>query len=278
MKKNINSLPPDNSYKLSVMLWPFLPNLPFIERIKQIVAAGIHSVQLTREYENWSEDDFLFYRQKLNELGVSIDSITCDMVKSGTPKISCLDITQRAIFLKDIQQKIKIMEKLDCSNLIIVAGDSIANYSKDEQYVTCLENLKLVLKIIEPLGFNLLIEHINCEQNPDSFFWSVPETVKMIEEIDNPQIKLLFDVYHAQLSGGNLINNLERYIKYIGLIHLADVPGRHQPGTGEINFQNLYKKISELNYSGYIAMEFMPTTDHIEALQKVQQDLLNHTQ
>ena len=71
---------------------------------------------------------------------------------------------------------------------------------------------------------------------------------------------------------------MSAYIKHIGLIHLADVPGRHQPGTGEINFQNLYKKISELNYSGYIAMEFMPTTDHIEALQKVQQELLNHTQ
>jgi hydroxypyruvate isomerase len=79
-------------------------------------------------------------------------------------------------------------------------------------------------------------------------------------------IRFLFDIYHQQISEGNLINNIRRYIKEIGHFHFADVPGRHEPGTGEINYKNVFKAIFETGYRGIVACEFGPTKPAEEIL------------
>jgi hydroxypyruvate isomerase len=84
--------------------------------------------------------------------------------------------------------------------------------------------------------------------------------------VDNPHVKFLYDFFHEQVADGNLIAKLPKNMDYLGLVHIADVPGRHEPGTGEINFANIYRKLGELNYKRYVAMEFMPTGDPVAAL------------
>ncbi|MGA7289926.1 MAG: TIM barrel protein [Terriglobales bacterium] len=79
-------------------------------------------------------------------------------------------------------------------------------------------------------------------------------------------MRLLYDLYHEQIAAGNLIEKLERSIPHLGLVHVADVPGRHQPGTGEINYENIFRRLAELNYSGVVAMEFHPTGDPVAQL------------
>ena len=96
--------------------------------------------------------------------------------------------------------------------------------------------------------------------------WSVPDAFKIIEEVNHPQVKFLNDFYHAQISGGNLIAHLERHHDKVDLIHIADVPGHHEPGTGEINYINIYKKLAELKYHHYVAMEFRPSGDPVKTL------------
>jgi hydroxypyruvate isomerase len=83
-------------------------------------------------------------------------------------------------------------------------------------------------------------------------------------------VKLLNDLYHMQIMEGNLIANLRKYIDRIGHFHVADVPGRHQPGTGEINYRNLLAAIADTNYQGYVAMEYGPTIDPLESLKQIQ--------
>jgi hydroxypyruvate isomerase len=83
-----------------------------------------------------------------------------------------------------------------------------------------------------------------------------------------------YDLYHAQISGGNLIANLERYIDLVGKVHIGDVPGHHEPGTGEINFPNIYKKLAELGYDGYVAMEFLATGDPVATIARARGDAL----
>ncbi len=86
--------------------------------------------------------------------------------------------------------------------------------------------------------------------------------------VNHPQVQFLYDLFHEQIAEGNLIEKLDKHIDVIGLIHVADVPGRHQPGTGEINYANIFRKLIELNYRRTVAMEFLPTGDEVAALRE----------
>jgi hydroxypyruvate isomerase len=85
---------------------------------------------------------------------------------------------------------------------------------------------------------------------------------------------VLYDLYHEQRTHGNLIEKLEKNIDEVGLIHIADVPGRHEPGTGEIDYGNIYKKLVELKYTANIAMEFYPTGDVVETLRRAREEAM----
>ena len=89
--------------------------------------------------------------------------------------------------------------------------------------------------------------------------------------VNHPQVQFLYDLFHEQIAEGNLIEKLEKHIDVIGLVHVADVPGRHQPGTGEINYINIYRKLAELKYRHVVAMEFHPTGDPIATLRAAKQ-------
>src|SRR5438067_13876707 len=104
---------------------------------------------------------------------------------------------------------------------------------------------------------SLLLENIDQEENPRCCLNSVAEGFEIIRKVDNPHVKFLYDFFHEQISEGNLISKLEKNIDQVGLVHIADVPGRHQPGTGEINYVNIFCKLTELEYDRYVAMEFM---------------------
>jgi hydroxypyruvate isomerase len=112
----------------------------------------------------------------------------------------------------------------------------------------------------------LLLECIDPEENPNYFLQSAAEGIEIVRAVNHPQVQFLYDMYHEQMSYGDLISKLDKHIDVIGLIHVADVPGRHQPGTGELNYGNIYKKLAELNYKHNIAMEFIPTSDPVGTL------------
>jgi hydroxypyruvate isomerase len=101
----------------------------------------------------------------------------------------------------------------------------------------------------------------------------VAEGFEITRKVDNPHVKFLYDFYHEQISEGNLIEKLEKNIDQVGLVHIADVPGRHQPGTGEINYANIFRKLAELKYDRYAAMEFMPSGDPVAILRTAREQI-----
>jgi len=109
-------------------------------------------------------------------------------------------------------------------------------------------------------------ENIDQEENAKYYLTSVAEGFEIIRKVDNPHVKFLYDFFHEQISEGNLIKKLEKNIDQVGLVHIADVPGRHEPGTGEINYANIFRKLAELKYERYAAMEFEPTGDVVTSL------------
>jgi hydroxypyruvate isomerase len=117
-----------------------------------------------------------------------------------------------------------------------------------------------------------VIEPIDRLENPTIFLDGVTEAFEIVRAVGSPKIKVLYDLYHEQRGMGNLIEKLEKNIAQVGLIHVADVPGRHDPGTGEINYENVYRKLGELRYAGVIAMEFYPTGDVVETLRRAREE------
>ena len=96
-----------------------------------------------------------------------------------------------------------------------------------------------------------MIEPIDRLENPTIYLDGVSEAFEIAHAVGSPQVKVLYDIYHEQREFGNLIEKFEANIEQVGLIHIADVPGRHEPGTGEINYTNIYRKLAQLNYKGH---------------------------
>ncbi len=95
---------------------------------------------------------------------------------------------------------------------------------------------------------------------------SSAEGFEIVRAVANPHVKFLYDFFHEQIAEGNLIAKLEKNIDLVGLVHVADVPGRHEPGTGEINYSNIFRKLGDLGYSRFVAMEFVPKGEAASAL------------
>ena len=132
--------------------------------------------------------------------------------------------------------------------------------SQKEKYESVLEGLKMLAPLAGEAGVTLVLEPLNIYvDHPGYFLHSSEMGFKLIREINHPNIKLLFDIYHMQVMEGNLIEKLTHNLDLIGHIHVADVPGRHQPGTGEINYKNVLNAVKKAGYQGYVGFEFEPT-------------------
>jgi hydroxypyruvate isomerase len=251
-------------FKLSIMLWTVFTDLPFEQRLEKIAQAGYRNVELVGEYDNWTEADFARANAKRKELGINFDCTAG--LKHG---VSVPD--HRQPLLEELRRTLPIMEQLDCPSMILLSGDNIPGLSREAQHRCCIETLKAAAEIVQGKLINgepvqLLLETIDPEENPQYFLTQIAEALEIVQSVGHPQVRLLYDLYHEQIAAGNLIEKLEKSLPHLGLVHIADVPGRHEPGTGEINYQNIFRKLASLNYTGVVAMEFHPTGDPVTQL------------
>jgi hydroxypyruvate isomerase len=163
------------------------------------------------------------------------------------------------------------MESLGCPAMIMLSGNVVPGLTRDAQHQSCIDSLKAAAKLVEGKQIDgqpvrLLLECIHLEENPHYYLTSATEAIEVVRAVNHPQVQFLYDIYHEQMSFGQLIEKLDKHIDVIGLIHIADVPGRHEPGTGEINYGNIYKKLAQLNYKHMVAMEFRPISDPVGTL------------
>ena len=254
-------------FKISVMLWTVFGKLPFEQRLENVAAAGYHAVELVGEYSKWSEAEFRRMNAKKRSLGITFDAMV-----GGT---DLADPRAREKFLSDVRNGLPTADKLECPAMICLSGNGIPRMMREAQHESIVEGLKRAAEIVQGKGITLLLENIDPEENPHYYLTSVAEGFKIIGEVNHPQVKFLYDFYHEQIAEGNLIEKLEKNIDRVGLIHIADVPGRHEPGTGEINYPNIYKKLAALKYSHYVAMEFIPTGDPVESLKRAREEALS---
>lgn len=256
-------------YKLSVMLWTILRDLPFEQRLEKVVAAGYTNVELVGEYAKWNDAEFDRANAARKRLGINFDC-------TAGIKHSLCNPTERDGLLDEVRSTLPIMERLDCPALILLSGNVVPGMTAEAQTQSCVEGLRATAHLIDGKRINgepvrLLLENIDPEENPKYFLTSVARGFEIVKAVNHPQVQFLYDFFHEQISEGNLIEKLEKNIEHVGLVHIADVPGRHAPGTGEINYRNIFRNLAELKYDRMVAMEFLPLGDPVEELRKAKE-------
>ena len=262
---------PLTPFPLSVMLWTVFRDLPFEQRLGKIAEAGYSNVELVGEYAKWAPADFDRANAARKRFGISFDATAGLAHGVGNPG-------ERDALLADLRQALGPMETLGCPAMIVLSGNVVPGLSREAQHQSCIEGLKRAAAMVEGRQIEgqpvrLLLECIDPEENPKYFLTSAAEAIEIVRAVNHPQVHFLYDLFHEQIAEGNLIEKLEKHIDVIGLIHVADVPGRHQPGSGEINYTNIYRKLAELKYDRMVAMEFLPTGDAVEALRRAKDEV-----
>jgi len=255
-------------FPLSVMLWTVEPKLAFDQRLDIVAQAGYHACQLVNEYKGWSSEDFARARRKKDVLGITFDAT------SGIHGSLC-DPAQREATLREIRDHLPHLVELQSPRLILLSGNRVPGLSHAQMHAACVETVRAAADLAAQKNIELLIENIDPEENPEYFLTSVNEGFAIVREVNRPNVKFLYDFFHDQIAEGNLIAKLEKNIDVIGLVHIADVPGRHEPGTGEINYANIFRKLRDLHYRGNIAMEFVPIANTVQSLSAARQ-LVDH--
>lgn len=246
-------------FSISVMLWTVYNKLPFEQRLEKVHEAGYTAVELVEEYNGWSKDDYAKFRAKKRELGFTVDAT------SGINHSLC-DVSQRDAFLAEVRAKLPVLEELECNKLIILSGDKVPGQSHQQMHDACVETLKRAVDITAAKNVGILLENIDPEENPKYFLTAVNEGFDIVRSVGHPRLQFLYDFFHDQIAEGNLLAKLDKNLNLIGVVHIADVPGRHEPGSGEINYPNIFRKLGQLGFNGYVAMEFVPEGETVAAL------------
>lgn len=260
-------------FPLSVMLWTVFTDLPFEQRLAKVAEAGYTNVELVGEYAKWSEPDYNKAIAAAKQHGIRFDATAGLHNGIGNPAV-------RDAFLAELKEALTPMERLSCPAMIILSGNVVPGLSREDQHASCVEGLKRAAALVEGKQIDgqpvrLLLECIDPEENPKYFLTSAAEAIEIVRAVNHPQVQFLYDLFHEQIAEGNLIEKLDQHIDVIGLIHIADVPGRHEPGTGEINYANVYRKLAQLKYRHVVAMEFKPLGDPVASLRKAREMVAN---
>lgn len=253
--------------RLSACIEALYRDVPFIDRIGKVAAVGLKAF----EFWGWGNKDIDAIKAAKNKYGLQVATFGSDV--GG----ALVDPANRAKLPDGMKKSVEVAKKLDCKCLLVTTGNEMAGVERAKQHQSIVDGLKVAAKIVEDAGIMLALEPLNILVNHKGYYLATSqEGFQIIDEVGSPNVKLLFDIYHQQITEGNLIANITGNIGKISHFHVADVPGRHEPGTGEINYRNVFKAISEAGYGDFVGLEYWPVgsdNDSLKALLDMTKDL-----
>ena len=236
---------------------------PLIDRFRASRDFGFHLVEIPFPYELPPER----IKQELDACGQSlwlIDLPVGDFV-AGDRGYAC-NPDKTGEFRNSLDEALHYARILEVERLTCLAGKRMQEYSYDTQWDTLVENLRYASQRLEESGRTLLVEMLNNHESPGYFLPQSEAAARLIQEVNCSNCMMQYDFYHMQLMEGNLIQTFQKHQKQIGHIQIANVPGRHQPGTGEIDYHYVFRKLDRLSYQGVIGLEYIPEGTTVESL------------
>jgi hydroxypyruvate isomerase len=251
--------------KSSVCIEMIFTEYPFLERIEKAAEAGFDAV----EFWNWDNKDLPAIRAAADEAGVGIASFQSNL--GGT----LIHPDHREDFVAGVRKSLGKAQEMGAPALFLLTDElgedrsvrfQFPELSQEEKYQSVLDGMKALAPPAEEAGVTLVLEPLNVHvDHPGYFLHRSSVGFDLVRAVDSPRIRLLFDIYHMQVMEGNIIHTLTSNLDVIGHIHVADVPGRHEPGTGELNYANIFRALREAGYDRYVGFEFEPTVRSEEA-------------
>jgi hydroxypyruvate isomerase len=237
--------------------WLFAAESPdFAGRIHAAKAAGLDAVEFWR----FSNKDIDAVERALRETGLPLSSILCEPIAPLT------DSTAHERFLEGVKVSLAAAKRLGAPVMIAQAGDEQAGISRAQQHASIVKVLKEAARLIEGSGVILALEPLNDRvDHPGYYLTSTEEGLDIIDEVGRPEIRLLYDIYHAAVMG-ETIEVLDGRLDRVVHVHLADAPGRGEPGSGAMDWSDRLDWLEQRGYAGFVGLEYKPTIGTVEGL------------
>lgn len=229
------------------------------EQLEQIAAWGFPAYEILGP-----QGDLAALRRKADSLGLEM---TCIVGAGAIAARQMVDPTDHDRLVEMFKERIGMAKQLGCTRLVGLSGNTSIEATHDQQMKYVIQCLRRLAPIAEENGVTLVMEALNPLVDHEGYFLTrTDQTMLILEAVNSPNVKMLFDIYHQQITEGNVIRNITQNIARIGHFHVGDNPGRKQPGTGELNYKNIFKAIADSGYDGYVALECGKTKPTNEAL------------
>lgn len=226
-------------------------NLSFEQGCQAAAQANISTI----EFWSWWDKDLSGIEAAVNHYNLSI-SCCC------TKFVSLVDANQRSAYLQGLTESIAVAKRLNINTLISQVGDFIDGVPREQQKQSLIDGLVAATPLLEAAGITLVVEPLNeLVDHKGYYLVKSAEAFDIIKQIASPNVKVLFDIYHQQISEGNIITNILSNIDYIGHFHAAGNPGRNELQRGEINYPQVFSAINQTHFTGHVGLEYWPVAD-----------------
>jgi hydroxypyruvate isomerase len=241
--------------KLSLCLEMLFTDRPFIERLATASRIGYRAI----EFWDWRDKDLPALADEAARLGLTVAAM------SGNRQHGLIDLDATAKLIEEMDQVFAAAQEVNCSRIMMLSdvlrddGSAAPRPPRpaEEKIESIVENLRALAGRAETASVTLLLEPLNTELDHRGCFLNDSALgVEILRRVNSPQVKLLYDIYHMSMMGEDVLTEIEKNLEWLGYLHVADLPGRHQPGTGRIDYDAVNTLLSRAKYEGFIGMEF----------------------
>jgi hydroxypyruvate isomerase len=231
-----------------------------LQALEEVKAAGFEAFEFWR----WHIKDLPAMKKKADSLG-----LTCVSFTGRKGNINLTDPKDHETWVKEFSESVEAAKSMGAKRLIAVSGEDTGAV-REFQHKALVKALKAVRSVCEDNNITLLLEPLNGRiDHKGIYLESSDEAFAILDEAGNPNAKLLFDIYHQQITEGDIIRRMLPRIKQIGHVHTAGSDGRHELDIGELNYRKILEALAGADYDGYIGLEYMPIGDSLEGLKRV---------
>jgi hydroxypyruvate isomerase len=240
------------------LLWSYLP---LEQRLLRAAEAGFEAVELW-----WpGERDAKRLPELTRRAGVQLVLLNFDAGDMPAGDRGLVSDPERfEQFRRNVPLALEIAEACGCRQLNALLGLRLEPYSVEQQLQWARENVAWAAEQAAPRGATILIEAVNVYDNGPYLITSTAASASFVQSVGQPNVRLLYDAFHMQRMEGNIVSTLERYWDLIAHVQIADAPDRHEPGTGEINYDFVLERLVHKEYEGHVGLEYRPSTGRPE--------------
>jgi hydroxypyruvate isomerase len=235
-----------------------LKEVSFVERFERATSLGFGAVEFW-----WpGEENLAAVAEQVQATGLKVALMNFDAGNMAGGERGFLNDPSRQQWLRDrVPHALDFAARIGCPQLNALVGNTIPGESRQAQLELVRENLAWAADRAAEAGLGVVVESLNIFENSRYLLTNTRETLQLLAEVNRPNLKYQYDIYHMQRMEGNLIATLREHIGQIGHIQVADSPDRHEPGTGEIHYAHVLAALDALGYQGYVGLEYNPSTN-----------------